>query len=43
MRTSRRILSGHRLQGIDCRVVGKFGEGKIGVIKWILNYHFGGE
>ena len=29
MRTSRRILSGHRLEEIDCQVVGKFGEGKI--------------
>ena len=25
MRTSRRVLSGHRLQEIDCHVVGKFG------------------
>ena len=29
MRTSGRVLSGHRLQEIDCHVVGKFGEGKI--------------
>ena len=43
MRTSRRVLSGHRLQETDCLVAGKFGEGKSRVIKWILNYHFGGE
>ena len=29
MRTSGGVMSAHRLQQIDCHVVGKFGEGKI--------------
>ena len=44
MRTSERVLSGQRLQEIDCHMMlGSLERGKSRVIKWILNNHFGGE